>query len=174
MKNICETAHDLLKEMQGECAVDFTCGNGFDTYFLASHFQNVYAFDIQESAIENTKKRCAEYENVHYILDTHANVDQYVESIDVGIFNCGYLPHGEKTIFTNAESVLLALEKALSLLKKKGRIILVLYPGFMEGKKEALEVENYVQKLSGKHFDVCKIQVLNRNHVPYILMIDKS
>ena len=92
MKKITEIAHDLLFVKQNDCAVDFTCGNGFDTKFLASHFKEVYAFDIQEQAILNSKTFCADYHNIQFVLDSHKNVKKYVTSMDAGIFNCGYLP----------------------------------------------------------------------------------
>lgn len=174
MKKITEIAHDCLKEITGEIAVDFTCGNGFDTYFFASHFKKVYAFDIQKMAILNTKEKCMQFNHIEYILDSHTHVDRYVSSFDVGMFNCGYLPHGDESITTNGEEVISALEKALPLLNKKGRLVLVLYPGFEQGEIEANKVENYTMKLSGKIYDVCKIQILNRNKAPYILIIDKK
>lgn len=174
MKKITEIAHDLLLERKKICAVDFTCGNGFDTAFLAEHFDCVYAFDIQEQAILNTKEKCQRFPHVQCILDSHENIRQYVQSFDAGIFNCGYLPHGDTCITTDAEKVKYALCEALDLLSKEGRIVVVLYPGFLEGEKEALEVEAFVSSLSGKKYDVMKYQVLNRNKVPYILCIDKK
>ena len=51
MKKITELTHDLLLETNGSIAIDFRCGNGFDTYFLANNYQQVYAFDIQKIAI---------------------------------------------------------------------------------------------------------------------------
>lgn len=174
MKKITEIAHDLLLEKKGNCAIDFTCGNGFDTYFLAQHFNCVYAFDIQASAIENTRERCSDYTNVHCILDSHANIKQYVSGFNAGIFNCGYLPHGDTTITTEADSVIKALNEALTILEKEGRIVVVLYPGFEAGEKEAMLVEDYLSSLSGKHYDVYKQVVLNRNKVPYIICIDKK
>lgn len=172
MKKITEIAHDLLLECQKECAVDFTCGNGYDTQFLSTQFHKVFAFDIQKCAIENTKKRCNS-ENVECILDSHANAHKYIPSFHAGIFNCGYLPHGDENITTSSNTVIPSLENVLPLLEVKGRIVIVLYPGFEAGNKEAMEVEKYVTSLSGKIYDVCKIQVLNRNNVPYILMIEK-
>lgn len=172
MKKITEIAHDLLLECKKELAVDFTCGNGFDTKFLSENFNHVIAFDIQEKAIENTLKRC-ENKNVECILASHENADYYISSFNAGIFNCGYLPHGDTSITTNASTVIKSLEKVLPLLEEKGRIIIVLYPGFEAGEKEAKEVEEFVSLLSGKIYDVSKFQVLNRIRVPYILLIEK-
>lgn len=41
----------------GDCAaVDATCGRGNDTLWLAAHCGRVYAFDIQQEAIDSTRK----------------------------------------------------------------------------------------------------------------------
>ena len=173
MKKITELTHDLLLETNGSIAVDFTCGNGFDTYFLANNYQQVYAFDIQKIAIDTAKNKCSEFNNISFILDSHANVNKYVDNFDAGIFNCGYLPHGDTSITTTSSSVIDALNNCLPNLNSKGRIIIVLYPGFEQGAKEAIEIEQYVNNLPSKTYDVFKIQITNRNHVPYIIGIDK-
>ena len=176
MKKIVELAHDLLSEVLKleDTAVDFTCGQGYDTCFLAAHCQRVYAFDIQQEAIRATKQALADRKlNAEVILASHNFADQYVSEFKVGIFNLGYLPHGDKTITTQAVQVIEALEKMLGLLMKNGRIILVLYPGFEQGMKESLEIEAYCEKLPAKAFDVTRIQLTNRNHAPYLLLIDK-
>lgn len=173
MKKITELTHDLLLETNGSIAIDFTCGNGFDTYFLANNYQQVYAFDIQKIAIDTAKNKCSEFNNISFILDSHANVNKYVDNFDAGIFNCGYLPHGDTSITTTSSSVIDALNNCLPNLNSKGRIIIVLYPGFEQGAKEAIEIEQYVNNLSSKTYDVFKIQITNRNHVPYIIGIDK-
>ena len=41
------------------------------------------------------------------------------------------------------------------------------------GAKEAIEIEQYVNNLPSKTYDVFKIQITNRNLVPYIIGIDK-
>ena len=60
MKKITELAQDLLLTDERNIAVDFTCGQGFDTLFLAQHYNNVVAFDIQEDAISQSKQRISE------------------------------------------------------------------------------------------------------------------
>ena len=56
--------HFILEHLKaGEVAVDFTMGNGGDTLFLSKTVGDggkVYAFDIQESALESTQKRLTE------------------------------------------------------------------------------------------------------------------
>ena len=59
MKRPLEMAHDFLAEVvtQDDIVVDATMGNGHDTLFLAKLAKQVYAFDIQEQALENTQER---------------------------------------------------------------------------------------------------------------------
>ena len=59
MKRPLEMAHDFLAEVvnQDDIVVDATMGNGHDTLFLAKLAKKVYAFDIQEQALEKTQER---------------------------------------------------------------------------------------------------------------------
>lgn len=168
-----DVAQTYLLETSKNIAVDFTCGHGFDTLFLAKHFNHVYAFDIQKEAILDSKERCKEYDNITFINESHEHVLKYVKKMDVGIFNCGYLPNGDKTITTNSSTVIPTLKNAFTILEKQGIIIIVLYPGFEHGKQEAREIEEYVSKLSSKQFDVVKFTLLNKNNAPYIIKIVK-
>lgn len=173
MKRITEIAHSLICDDLCHTAIDFTCGNGYDTLYLAKCFECVHAFDIQEEAIKNAEKRCEDYGNISFHLDSHAKAKEYVSSFDFGIFNLGYLPSGDTSITTNANEVIEALDKMLPLLSINGRIVLVLYPGFEQGKKEAELVEEYVNHLHSKQYDCLKIQPCNKVASPYILVIEK-
>lgn len=176
MKKIVDLAHDFLSEVltSEDTAIDFTCGQGYDTCFLAAHCKHVYAFEIQQEAIKLTHKALVEGSlNAELILASHVAADQYVSKFKAGIFNLGYLPHGDKTITTQAAEVLEALDKMLPLLSVGGRIVLVLYPGFDHGMKESDEIETYCEKLPSKYYDVTRIQLTNRNAAPYLLLIDK-
>ena len=60
--SVLSMAHKLVKEhvSPSDTVVDATCGNGVDTRFLAELVGprgSVYAFDIQELALENTRVR---------------------------------------------------------------------------------------------------------------------
>ena len=59
--------------------IDATCGNGNDTYYLASKVERgfVYGFDIQQEAIDNTRLKIDGFENVKLILDGHENIKTY-------------------------------------------------------------------------------------------------
>lgn len=172
MKKIAEIAQELLLVCdEKDSVVDFTCGNGNDTYFLATHFKEVYAFDIQTQAVLNTKERCKEFDNVHVYQTSHDMFDQYITTFSGGIFNLGYLPQGDKTITTDADTVIKTLLKIWKY-GSKVRMVLVLYPGFDAGKSEARQIEEYTRNLASKHYDVLRFQLINRRNSPYIICID--
>ena len=78
-------AKQLLSETiaPGDTVVDATAGNGNDTLFLAEHIGengHVYAFDIQQAALDSTSARLGELNSrVTLVLDSHDNVEKYVE-----------------------------------------------------------------------------------------------
>ena len=114
-----------IKEVltKADVAIDATCGNGFDTHFLADLAKKVYAFDIQEEAFNNTKEKLKDYKNVCFCKTSHENIKDYVkEEIKVCMFNLGFLQKGDKNINTKAETTLIALKQTLALLKKQGII----------------------------------------------------
>lgn len=180
MKKIVEIVHDIISmHISNDSVVaDFTMGQWYDTEFLANHAKYVYAFDIQASAYEQTKVRLEKAElldKVNLILDSHENCDHYIkEKIDAGVFNFGFLPHGDERITTNVESSLKAVQKALSLLKRHGILVLVMYPGHVVGKIESDALYNWSQTLSSKFFSVCCIQMHNKVKSPYIIIIQKE
>ena len=166
-----------LKE--GDIAVDFTMGNGHDTEFLSKTVGengHVYAFDIQESAVESTRKNLEASgcpNNYTLIHDSHHNVKNYVkEPIKAGMFNLGYLPGGDKSITTMRATTLPAIEAAIDLLGKDAILLIAVYPGHPEGDAEGKEITEYLSTLS--RFKVCctKVQIVNSATSPYFMMIE--
>ena len=107
MDKVLAFSKKILKEVidKNSIVVDATCGNGNDTLFLAqSAAKKVYAFDIQQQAIDSTLKllqtnNCLE--KCEVILDSHSNFDNYIsEPIKAVVFNLGYLPNADHTITT--------------------------------------------------------------------------
>lgn len=168
---------DLTKQILFEnvenknISVDFTLGRGNDSVFLSGCFNFVYAFDIQEKCIEEFRLR--EIGNVKLILDTHANVDRYVESFDCGMYNLGYLPNGDKEITTLKESTILSLSKAVEMLNVGGFISIILYIGHEQGRDESLEVLNFCGRLCNKKFNVAYLNLLNKNFPPSLILINR-
>ena len=74
-------AHQLLSEVieKEDVVVVATMGNGYDTLFLANFSQHVYAFDVQEEALNATEERLAQAgQTARLILDGHENLERYV------------------------------------------------------------------------------------------------
>ena len=114
MKRPIQMSHDFLAQVldDGSIAVDATMGNGNDTAFLAGLAKKVYAFDVQEQALEKTSQRLSDLgiDNAELILDGHENLDRYVtEPIRAAIFNLGYLPSADKTVIGLDQRVFTAM-----------------------------------------------------------------
>ena len=113
-----EMAHDFLAEVvtKEDIVVDATMGNGHDTLFLAKLAKQVYAFDIQEQAVVKTRARLEEagVDNAQLILAGHETVDAYVDEVKAAIFNLGYLPSADKSVITQPQTTLQALNQTLS------------------------------------------------------------
>ena len=73
--------HKYVEPLIGseDICVDMTAGNGNDTLFLCRLSKKVYAFDISKEAIEKTRERTRECDNLILIRDSHVNVDRYVK-----------------------------------------------------------------------------------------------
>lgn len=164
---------------EGDVAVDFTMGNGHDTEFLSKTVGeggHVYAFDIQEQAIESTRKNLAEAkcpENYTLIHDSHHNVKNYVDGpIKAGMFNLGYLPGGDKKVTTMRKTTLPAIEAAISLLGKDAILLIAVYPGHPEGEEEGKEICAYLSTLSRFSLCVTKVQILNSPTSPFFMVVE--
>ena len=171
-------AHAFLEEVvtDEDIVVDATMGNGYDTLFLAQLAKKVYAFDIQEQAIEQTTKRLAEakLDNVELLLTGHENVAQYVESIKAAIFNLGYLPSADKTVITQPHTTIQALEKLCQRLVAGGRIAVMIYYGHAGGDVERDAVLDFVSQLPQQEFTVALYKTINQiNQPPFLVMIEK-
>lgn len=169
----------LLKNLnEGGVYVDFTMGNGHDTEFLCSVAKNgkVYSFDIQEQALQNTKKLLDEkgHSNYELILSGHQNVKQYVkEQIDGGMFNLGYLPGGDKTLHTMCDTTLKAVSDGIELLKGGGVLVISVYPGHDEGRREGEMLLEYLSKYDRKYYSVMNCRMINSYDSPFIIAIEK-
>ncbi len=141
----------------GDIAVDATCGNGFDTLFLAERVGRdgvVYGVDIQPRAIEMVRKklmdaghldRCRLVAGCHSGLITIVN-PCHMGRVSVVMFNLGYLPYGDKTLVTLPSSTLLAMDQAFKVVRQGGLISVLAYPGHPGGFEEASCVEDWVKQ----------------------------
>lgn len=178
MKRPLEMAHDFLAQVitQEDIVVDATMGNGYDTLFLARLAKQVYAFDIQEKALEKTSQRLQEagLTNVELLLQGHETVDQFVTEVKAAIFNLGYLPSADKNIITKPQTTIEALEKLCRMLIKGGRIAVMIYYGHEGGDIERDAVMDFVSQLPQQEYTATIYRTLNQiNNPPFLVMIEK-
>lgn len=186
-----EMAHWMLKDIikTNDVVVDATMGNGYDTQFLAELGANVYAFDVQEEALNATEKRLddAEIKNqifeknlsnlltepsVNLVLSGHEKLSEYVkEPIKAAIFNLGYLPKTDKSVVTKADTTLTALDALTNQLVVGGRIAIMIYYGHEGGMEEKDAVIKWTSSLPQKDWEVTSYEPLNQIHTPPILVL---
>lgn len=167
---------------QGDICIDATMGNGNDTELLCrlvGETGHVHAFDIQETALEHTKKRLESSNllsrcTLHLI--SHTQMAQYCspESVSCIVFNFGYLPCADHTICTQPKSSIAAIQSGLSLLQKNGLMSLCIYSGGDTGFAERDAILSFLKTLDPKKYLVILSQYYNRpNHPPIPAMILK-
>jgi predicted methyltransferase len=184
LSNSLAISHEIIKKVvkQGDTVVDATMGNGNDTLLLAGLVGDegkVYSFDIQESALESTRKRLESAgigEYVKLVLDGHQNIDKYVPTgIKAVMFNLGYLPKGDHSIGTKAESTIEALNKSMELLMVGGIIMMVIYYGGDSGFEEKDAVLEYINTIDCRKYTVLVSDFVNQiNCPPIAVCIEKS
>ncbi|WP_020676523.1 class I SAM-dependent methyltransferase [Geopsychrobacter electrodiphilus] len=193
--NLSAWSQRLIKEVlsTGDFAVDLTAGNGYDTLMLAQAvgaMGRVLAFDVQNKALENTASRLAGLglpvrrlsvpgteiaAGVNMVQADHADFDAWcVMPPRAIIANLGYLPGGDRTLVTKAESTLAALKAACNRLAFGGRIAVVVYPVHPGGLVEAEAVELFFNQLEESQFEVLHLRVLNRPRSPFLLTASKQ
>lgn len=179
-ENVLEITHHFIEKAvkSGDRVIDATMGNGHDTLFLSKivgESGEVFAFDIQKQALESTaellKKKEAP-ENTQLILSGHQNMEQYVSGeVSAVMFNLGYLPGGDHSVGTLAETTIAALEAAMRLVKKHGVITVGVYYGGDSGFEEKNRVMEYIAGIDFKKFTVLTLDYKNRPNCPPIAVI---
>ncbi len=170
----------ILPALQyAQVIVDATAGNGHDTLFLAEHSSertSIYAFDIQQAAIDNTRARTKAYAaRISYLLASHAEIASRVpEDIDVAMFNLGYLPGDGHSVTTQKDSTCSAVEQVLNKLSLNGICVVVAYPGHEAGAQEAAMLDSWLQELPQKKYTVGCYRLLNHSRTaPYAYLIER-
>ena len=115
--------HKIIRErvQPGDLCIDATAGRGNDALFLAElvgETGHVTAFDIQQDAVDSTKKLLDEHgmtSRTDVLLKSHSEMDEICEEGTVSCitFNFGWLPKGDHNIFTNKSTSIPAIEKGL-------------------------------------------------------------
>lgn len=161
--------------------VDATAGNGRDTLFLAQNSSadaTIWAFDIQEAALHKTKQLLIDHQlisKVQLILDSHIHIGRHITgSIDLAMFNLGYLPGASHEITTNYLSTIEAVQQVLDILNVGGVISIVAYPGHAEGCQENDALQRFFLELPANIFTVNQWQIINHvNSPPVFYLIEK-
>ena len=168
----------------GSIAIDATCGNGFDTLFLAGQVGStgvVYGVDIQERAIETSRKKLHEADllpQCRLVVGSHSQLKSIVDPVHAGkvsvvMFNLGYLPLGDKSIVTRPETTMAALEQAVELVRPGGLVSILAYPGHAGGLEEANCIANWIGRCD-LSFHSEKFQDSNNGNSPILWALTKE
>lgn len=172
---ITQFCHDFVSDYigAGSCCIDATCGNGYDTEFLcrmAGPSGKVYAFDIQKEAVKRTAdrlERAGYRERAVLFCAGHENMAEYIkEEADAIMFNFGYLPGGDHSAATRADTSLAAVRQGMELLKAGGVMSLCIYSGGDTGYEEREALLGYLKELDPGRWLVIACSYYNRKNDP--------
>ncbi|MEM7175347.1 MAG: class I SAM-dependent methyltransferase [Chlamydiota bacterium] len=179
-------AHELWRHhlSQGSCAIDATCGNGYDALVLSRCILQkgngrLLCLDIQRAALAKAKF----YLRSHLSKDAFNKVSLHNQChsqfppvecpIQLIVYNLGYLPGGNKTITTKKLATLTSLSKALKLLALGGALSVMCYPGHLEGAHEAEAVVNFFQQIENQTLSVFCYRYKKRSEAPFLIWSKK-
>jgi predicted methyltransferase len=169
----------------GNIVIDATLGNGHDTVWLANlvgEQGHVYGFDIQETAILNSKKRLEENQVMNRVTlfqKSHEYIKECIPlahhgKVTAAIFNLGYMPGGDKSIVTKPSSTLSAIKQLLTIMPPEGVIVIVIYHGHPGGAFERDCLLQFVESIDQHKADVLQYRFINQvNDPPFIIAIEK-
>lgn len=174
----------FIKEqvLPGDICIDATMGNGNDTLLLSNLCGpdgHVYAFDIQQMALDNTRNRLLKEqapENYTLLLESHEHMADYAKENTVSciVFNFGYLPGGDHQKATKGHTSISAMEQGLRLLKKGGILSLCIYSGGDSGFDERDAILKWLKNLDSKQYLVIRSEYYNRpNNPPMPVLVIK-
>ena len=181
---ITEWCHHFIRDhvKEGDICIDATAGNGNDTQVLCElvgEAGKVFAFDIQETAVANTRERLEKNglsNRAEVMQESHTNMGNYTEenSVSCIMFNFGYLPGGDHNLATKKDTSIEAIHEGLRLLRKGGMMSLCIYSGGDSGFEERDAILEELKNLDGKKYLVIKSEYYNRpNNPPMPVMIIK-
>src|SRR5690606_18271607 len=97
----------------------------------------------------HTKELTKDVTNITLIHDTHEKILDYVKTYDGVIFNLGYLPGSDKKLTTKVQTTIDTLQKLHQ--AHQGFILITVYPGHLEGLKEAVAIQSFLDKKQLKY-----------------------
>lgn len=164
----------------GDFAIDATAGRGYDTAFLAravGKTGRVLAFDIQPDAVNSTRELlAAEGLDAEVVLASHADMSLYAnpETASCILFNLGYLPGGDHSVFTHADSTIAAVTSGLDILKRGGLMCITVYSGGANGYDERDALLPFLASLDDGKYQVVKVSFHNwKKDPPFPIFIRK-
>ena len=179
--NSLTVSHMILEQYikPGYFCIDATAGRGRDTAFycsLVGETGKVLAFDIQQEALDSTAQLLAQEgytARTTLVLDSHSNMASYATpgSVDVIGFNFGWLPGGDRQIFTMPESSIAAITVGLDLLRVGGLMCLGIYYGKESGFAERDGLLAFLPTLDYRRYTVMETHFSNRPNNPSILAL---
>jgi len=161
--------HDVVAAhlKEGDRAIDATAGRGYDTAFLCSLVGaagDVLAMDIQPAAVESTVRLLAERGyTAEVVLSSHAEMASFRESgsIDCIMFNLGYLPKGDHSVYTHFDSTCAAILAGLDLLRVGGLMTIGVYYGGDSGYEERDRLLPFLEGLDDDRYQVVLTRFFN-------------
>ncbi len=180
-------AHNIIKEhlISGDIAIDATVGNGHDCTFLTKQVGKqgtVFGFDIQQQAIETTQLKLESegiVSNIKLIRDSHSKMEQHIPMQQQGkiktiMFNLGYLPGSDKSVITQADATLVAINTSLSLLAADGILTITAYPGHSGGETEVAQIKQWLLLLDAEQYTHQTIYSSEKVTAPILFIILKK
>lgn len=174
--NALSVAHDFWRAHLpvGGFALDATAGNGHDTLLLCRLVGpqgRVVALDIQAQAVENTNLRLrrAGMDAVgRAVRDSHVHLARYAApgEADAVVFNLGYLPGADHSVFTVPATTLAALDAACTLLRPGGILTVCAYAGGRQGTGERDAVLAWAAALPAAVWRVAEERFETRRGLP--------
>ena len=161
-RRLTDLAHQQVAAVAatGDEVVDATAGNGHDTLELArlvGETGRVYAFDIQQAAIDQTRRRLSRYGLLQRVTLQLCGHEHMLERLPPGsrgniaavMFNLGYLPGGDKKRITRAATTIRGMEQATRCLRPGGVLTVIAYPGHPGGSEELDAVKDWFRHQPG-------------------------
>ena len=155
---------------EGAFCIDATAGKGRDTLFLCrlvGESGRVLALDIQPDAVAQTTALLTAEGVAHraqVVQDCHSRLGDYAapDSVDGIMFNFGWLPGGDHTAFSHADTSVAAVKAALDLLKVGGVMTLCLYYGRENGTAERDALLALLPTIDSRRYTVIRGDFANR------------
>jgi hypothetical protein len=176
--NALALSHRFMREhiRPGELCIDATAGRGRDTALLCEcvgENGKVLSFDIQPDALASMRLLLEEkgcLSRAELILKSHSEMARFAQpgSVSCISFNFGWLPGGDHSVFTHADTSIAAIEAGLSLLQIGGVMSLCIYYGRDCCFEERDALLGFLPTIDSRRFTVIVSAFTNRPNNPPI------